>query len=112
MTAPSKSGRVPDSVSHLPPDPGAADEPARRPLAIEEWGTAIIMGLLACITFANVLVRYFTDASFAWTEEFSIFLMILLALVAGSAAITRDRRTRTRDIAPPPPASQPATPDT
>ena len=43
------------------------------------------MGLLACITFANVLVRYFTDQSFAWTEEFSVFLMIVLALVAGSA---------------------------
>jgi TRAP-type C4-dicarboxylate transport system permease small subunit len=43
------------------------------------------MGLLALITFANVLVRYFTSQSFAWTEEFSVFLMIVLALVAGSA---------------------------
>ena len=51
-------------------------------------------GLLACITFANVLVRYFTDSSFAWTEEFSVFLMILLAMVAGSAAVARDRHIR------------------
>ena len=64
------------------------------PLAIEDWATVIIMGLLACITFANVLVRYFTDSSFAWTEEFSVFLMILLALVAGSAAVARDRHIR------------------
>ena len=52
------------------------------------------MGLLALITFANVLVRYFTDQSFAWTEEFSVFLMIVLALVAGSAAVARNRQIR------------------
>lgn len=69
-------------------------EPSRVPLALEDWATVIIMGLLACITFANVLVRYFTDSSFAWTEEFSVFLMILLALVAGSAAVARDRHIR------------------
>ena len=69
-----------------------ADEP--RSLRIEDWLTVIIMALLACITFANVLVRYFTDASFAWTEEISIFLMILLAMVAGSAAVARDQHIR------------------
>ena len=61
---------------------------------IEDWLTVIIMALLALITFANVLVRYFTDQSFAWTEEFSVFLMILLAMVAGSAAVARDRHIR------------------
>ena len=69
-----------------------ADEP--RSLRIEDWLTVIIMALLACITFANVLVRYFTDASFAWTEEISIFLMILLAMVAGSSAVARDQHIR------------------
>lgn len=69
-----------------------SDEP--RSLRIEDWLTVIIMALLALITFANVLVRYFTDASFAWTEEISIFLMILLAMVAGSAAVARDQHIR------------------
>ncbi len=69
-----------------------ADEP--RSLRIEDWLTVIIMALLALITFGNVLVRYFTDASFAWTEEISIFLMILLAMVAGSAAVARDQHIR------------------
>lgn len=69
-----------------------SDEP--RSLCIEDWLTVIIMALLALITFANVLVRYFTDASFAWTEEISIFLMILLAMVAGSAAVARDQHIR------------------
>jgi C4-dicarboxylate transporter DctM subunit len=41
-----------------------------------------------------VLVRYFTSQSFAWTEEFSVFLMIVLALVAGSAAVARNRHIR------------------
>ena len=82
----------------LPPSPSAetesssADEP--RSLRIEDWLTVIIMALLALITFGNVLVRYFTSSSFAWTEEISIFLMILLALVAGSAAVARDQHIR------------------
>ena len=77
-----------------PPDPAAADEHAAVPLAIEDWLTVLVMGLLALITFANVLVRYFTDQSFAWTEEFSVFLMIVLALVAGSASVARNRQIR------------------
>lgn len=64
------------------------------PLKIEDWATVIVMALLALITFANVLVRYFTNHSFAWTEEISIFLMIVLVLVAASAAVARNRHIR------------------
>lgn len=74
--------------------PAPADPPTRIPLALEDSLTVIIMALLALITFANVLVRYFTQASFAWTEEISIFLMVLLTMVAGSAAFARDRHIR------------------
>ena len=88
MPAPDSSPSTPAAV---PPEPPPK---ARVPLAIEDWLTVIIMALLALITFANVLVRYFTDQSFAWTEEFSVFLMILLAMVAGSAAVARDRHIR------------------
>ena len=84
-----------------PPETGATepfientDEATRVPLAIEDWLTVIVMGLLALITFANVLVRYFTSQSFAWTEEFSVFLMIVLSLVAGSAAVARNQNIR------------------
>lgn len=83
--------------SHDPaeiPEPVAPDTATLVTLKIEDWATVIIMALLACITFANVLVRYFTDSSFAWTEEISVFLMILLAMVAGSAAVARDRHIR------------------
>ena len=76
------------------PNPADQDEITVVPLAIEDWLTVIVMGLLALITFANVLVRYFTSQSFAWTEEFSVFLMIVLALVAGSASVARNRQIR------------------
>ena len=82
---------------HLPievPDPSAQDEVTVIPLKIEDWLTVIVMGLLSLITFANVLVRYFSDQSFAWTEEFSVFLMIVLSLVAGSASVARNRQIR------------------
>jgi uncharacterized integral membrane protein len=86
-------------MSSTPPETdGAADAGARpdepRSLRIEDWLTVIIMAALALITFANVLVRYFTNSSFAWTEEISVFLMILLALVAGSAAVARNQHIR------------------
>jgi TRAP-type C4-dicarboxylate transport system permease small subunit len=88
---------LPQEPSHLPievPDPAAPDEPTVIPLKIEDWLTVITMALLALVTFVNVLVRYFTDSSFAWTEEFSVFLMIVLAMVAGSAAVARDQHIR------------------
>ena len=88
---------IPHEPSHLPievPDTAAQDEATVIPLKIEDWLTVIIMALLALVTFVNVLVRYFTDSSFAWTEEFSVFLMIVLAMVAGSAAVARDQHIR------------------
>jgi TRAP-type C4-dicarboxylate transport system permease small subunit len=74
--------------------PQAPDDNSPRSLRIEDWLTVIVMAALALITFANVLVRYFTNSSFAWTEEISVFLMIVLALVAGSAAVARDQHIR------------------
>ena len=80
----------PDSSPAEIPEPS----PEPRSLALEDWLTVLCMAALALFTFANVLVRYFTDSSFAWTEEFSVFLMVLLALVGGSAAVARDRHIR------------------
>ncbi len=90
MHLPPESGHAPEAMPPL----DAADEPVRVSLKIEDWLTVIVMGALALFTFANVLVRYFTSQSFAWTEEFSVFLMIVLALVGSSAAIARDRHIR------------------
>ncbi|RAR77271.1 TRAP-type C4-dicarboxylate transport system permease small subunit [Paracidovorax anthurii] len=86
----------PGSEAEADPSP-LANTPAGGPpraLRIEDCLTVATMALLALITFANVLVRYFTNSSFAWTEEISVFLMIVLALVAGSAAVARDVHIR------------------
>ncbi|MCR5866544.1 MAG: TRAP transporter small permease [Aquincola tertiaricarbonis] len=72
----------------LPPD--EAPPPVKVPLAIEDWLAVLIMAALVLITFANVLVRYFSNQSFAWTEEISVFLMIVMTLVGGCAAVARD----------------------
>lgn len=94
MSTTPESSAQPDAKPALPGDLPPSSEPVKVPLAIEDWATVVIMALLACITFANVVVRYLSDQSFAWTEEFSVFLMILLAMVAGSAAVARDRHIR------------------
>ncbi|NLY64468.1 MAG: TRAP transporter small permease [Alcaligenaceae bacterium] len=61
---------------------------------IEDYLSVLIMGILACITFANVLVRYFTNQSFAWTEEISIFFLIIVTMVGASSAFVRHQHIR------------------
>jgi TRAP-type transport system small permease protein len=62
----------------------------RVPVKIEETLAGIAMGLLALLTFSNVLVRYLTNFSFAFTEEFSIFLMLLIALIGSSGVMAKN----------------------
>lgn len=64
------------------------------PVAFEEGLAVACMALLVLITLGNVIVRYFTDQSFAWTEEISIFLMVVMTLAGASAAAARDRHIR------------------
>ena len=47
---------------------------------------ALAMGALCTLTMVNVLVRYFTDFSFAFTEEISVGLMVVMTLVGASHA--------------------------
>ncbi|MBA2672319.1 TRAP transporter small permease [Ramlibacter sp.] len=63
---------------------------ARRP-PWEERIAVASMALLLVITLVNVATRYLTDESLAWTEEISVFLMVVLAL-AGASAVGRDDR--------------------
>ena len=81
-------------MTDFPPTANPAPPPTAKALALEDWLVVLIMAALAVITFANVLLRYFTDTSFAWTEEISIFLMIVLAMVGGSSAVARDQHIR------------------
>jgi TRAP-type C4-dicarboxylate transport system permease small subunit len=71
------------------PAPSASRPKTRIPLKIEETLAGIAIGILGLITFANVVVRYLTNFSFAFTEEFSIFLMLFMALVGGSSVMAK-----------------------
>lgn len=80
----------------MPHDPPSATEPQqpRVPLAVEDVFAAACMAVLALITFANVVLRYLTDESIAWTEEISIALMVVMTLAAAGAAVARERHIR------------------
>jgi TRAP-type C4-dicarboxylate transport system permease small subunit len=67
---------------------------SRIPVALEEGLAVACMALLVAITLLNVVTRYLTAQSFAWTEEISIFLMVAMTLAGASAAAARDRHIR------------------
>jgi TRAP-type C4-dicarboxylate transport system permease small subunit len=66
--------------------------------SIERNVAAVAMLLLVVITLANVLTRYFTDESLAWTEELSIFLMVILTLAGTASAAQKDAHLRIEAI--------------
>ncbi|TDR50150.1 TRAP-type C4-dicarboxylate transport system permease small subunit [Halomonas ventosae] len=66
-------------------DPDARPERLLATLAI------LIIGL---ISLANVLVRYLTGGSFAFTEEFSVFLLVVLTFAGASVALRRNGHIR------------------
>jgi TRAP-type C4-dicarboxylate transport system permease small subunit len=53
---------------------------------VERFLMAASMGILCLLTMANVLVRYFTDISFAFTEEISVALLVVMTLIGASHA--------------------------
>jgi len=73
-----------------PPEPPKT----RVPLKIEEALAGMAIGILGLITFANVVVRYLTNFSFAFTEEFSIILMVIMALLGASSAVAKSGHIR------------------
>lgn len=75
-------------------DPIDSRAPARARPKAEEYIAVICMGLLVVITLLNVITRYFTDESFAWTEEISVTLMVAMALAGASAVAARDAHIR------------------
>jgi TRAP-type C4-dicarboxylate transport system permease small subunit len=78
----------------VPKEPDAVATRTRVPLALEDVLAAVCMGVLALITFANVVLRYLTDQSIAWTEEISISMMVIMTLAAAAAAVARERHIR------------------
>lgn len=82
------------------PEPGpespaeAVPPPRREPVLVEEAIAVACMVVLVLLTLANVLVRYFTDESFAATEEVSIALMVIMTVAGACSAAARDRHIR------------------
>lgn len=77
-------------------DPGTADRPAARsrPPKIDEMLGAAAMAIICVISIANVVVRYATDISFAFTEEFSVFLLVFMTMIGTALAFATDDHIR------------------
>jgi TRAP-type C4-dicarboxylate transport system permease small subunit len=77
-------------------DPTAAREnpKTRIPLKVEEVLVASAMAAMALITAANVVSRYLTNISLAITEEYSVVLMVLVALLGTALATASGRHIR------------------
>ncbi|MFP2768605.1 TRAP transporter small permease [Oceanisphaera sp. KMM 10153] len=56
---------------------------------LERWLAALALLAVCIISLGNVVVRYTTDASFAFTEEFSVFLLVVLTFAGAAVAARR-----------------------
>lgn len=63
-------------------------------IQLESWLGIIALAAICIISLANVLVRYTTNASFAFTEEFSVFLMVVLAFAGAAVAAKTNEHIR------------------
>lgn len=75
-------------------DPRQSAGRPRVPIRIEEALMAAAMAAMCLITFGNVAVRYLTNISFAFTEEYSISLMVIMTLLGAGVAVAGDRHIR------------------
>ncbi|CUR46481.1 TRAP-type C4-dicarboxylate transport system, small permease component [Alloalcanivorax xenomutans] len=60
----------------------------------EELIGVALMLLLMVITLLNVLIRYLTSQSFAWTEEISVFLLVVMTLAGAAVASVQNAHIR------------------
>jgi TRAP-type C4-dicarboxylate transport system permease small subunit len=74
-------------MSELEPYGQAADTlPPNAKFGAERFLGAAAMAAICLITLGNVLTRYFTDISFAFTEEISVFLLVFLTFIGSAKA--------------------------
>jgi len=60
----------------------------------EAWLASLSLIAICLISLGNVIVRYATDASFAFTEEFSVFLLVLLTFAGAAVAARHNQHIR------------------
>ncbi|WP_237213640.1 TRAP transporter small permease [Falsiroseomonas oryziterrae] len=78
----------------LDPTATRANPRTRIPLKVEEVLVAAAMAGIALITAANVATRYLTNISLAFTEEYSVVLMVIVALLGTAIATASGRHIR------------------
>ena len=52
----------------------------------ERWLGALALIVISLISLGNVITRYLTGGSFSFTEEFSVFLLVVLTFAGASVA--------------------------
>ncbi|MBV0932094.1 TRAP transporter small permease [Marinobacterium weihaiense] len=60
----------------------------------EAWLATLALIAICLISLGNVIVRYATDASFAFTEEFSVFFLVLLTFSGAAVAARHNQHIR------------------
>ena len=85
-------------------DPNDPDAPRSVvPFGLERAIAAIAIGAIFVISLGNTLVRYITNQSFAFTEEYSIFLVVVMTFAGTATAFALHRNiavTFIRDAMP------------
>lgn len=60
----------------------------------ERWLSSLALMVIALISLGNVVTRYVTGGSLAFTEEFSVFLLVVLTFAGASVALRRNGHIR------------------
>ncbi|MCB1756909.1 MAG: TRAP transporter small permease [Gammaproteobacteria bacterium] len=66
----------------------------RPPFRPDAWLAALALIVICLISLGNVVVRYATDASFAFTEEFSVFCLVVLTFAGAAVAARQNQHIR------------------
>ncbi|MFZ1813523.1 MAG: TRAP transporter small permease subunit [Rhizobiaceae bacterium] len=72
----------------------ADEKPPRRRWLPEEFVASLALLAIVLITFANVIVRYFTNFSFAWTEDFAVLAMVIMVFAGAAGPTLRNSHIR------------------
>lgn len=60
----------------------------------ERWLASLALAVISLISLGNVVTRYVTGGSLAFTEEFSVFLLVVLTFAGASVALRRNGHIR------------------
>lgn len=82
------------NIPDLPPEDDTGTDHTVVPVRVEDALGAGAMALICLISFGNVVARYATDISFAFTEEYSVFLLVFMTFVGASAGFAANEHIR------------------